>query len=118
MAKFADEFKTFVIKGNPLEMAVGILIGISFNKMVNSLVNDILMPPVGFMIGGVEFKHLQWVIRPERVADTGETLPAVTVNYGAFGNTIVELVIVALSLFVVVKLMNRLIRRRENEIAP
>ncbi len=115
MARFMEEFKEFAIKGNAVDMAVGIILGVAFNKVVNSLVNDILMPPIGYLIGGVEFKDLQWVLRPAGVTPAGEEIPGVAIQYGIFFNTIIEFLIVALSLFMVVKFMNRLVRKREAE---
>ncbi len=104
---FWQEFKEFAVKGNALDMAIGIILGAAFNKIVNSLVNDILMPPLGILIGGVDFKNLQVVLK-DAVAD----VPAVVIRYGQFVNTIIEFLIVALSVFVVVKVMNRLIKAR------
>ena len=115
MAKFLEEFKTFAIKGNAVDMAVGILLGLAFNKVVNSLVNDILMPAVGYFVSNAEFKHLKWVIRPERTSATGELLPEVAIGYGIFINTVIEFLIIAFSLFLVVKVMNRIIRKRQEE---
>ena len=108
-----QEFREFAVKGNVVDMAVGILVGVAFNKVVNSLVNDVLMPPIGLAVGGVEFKHLEVVLRAAETTATGETLPAVAIHYGAFVNTLVEFAIVALSAFVVVQVMNRVIRARE-----
>jgi len=105
---FWQEFKEIAVKGNALDMAVGIILGAAFNKIVNSLVNDILMPPLGIMIGGVDFKNLQ-VILKEAAAD----MPAVVIRYGQFVNTVIEFLIVALSVFFVVKVMNKLIKIRE-----
>jgi len=108
-----QEFREFAVKGNALDMAVGIIIGAAFNNIVNSLVNDILMPPIGMMLGGVEFKDLMIVLREAVVSPTGEETPLVAIRYGQFGNAVIEFLIIAFSAFVVVKMMNRLIRRRE-----
>jgi len=111
---FIQEFREFAAKGNVVDMAVGIVLGVAFNKIVASLVNDIFMPPIGLLIGGVEFKDLAIELRPQRlVAETGETLPAVAIRYGLFINTVIEFFLIALSAFVVVKIMNRVIRSRE-----
>jgi len=110
---FIQEFREFAVKGNAVDMAVGIILGAAFNKVVNSIVNDILMPPIGLLIGGVEFKYLEWVLRPARVAAGGTEAPAVAVRYGVLVNTLIEFLIIALTVFVVVKVMNRMIRRRE-----
>lgn len=107
------EFRDFAAKGNAVDMAIGIVVGVSFNNIVNSLVNDILMPPLGFLIGDTEFKHLEFVLKHASVSPTGETVPQVAIRYGAFVNAVVEFLLIALSAFVVVKLMNRIIHRRE-----
>jgi large conductance mechanosensitive channel len=114
---FGSEFKEFAVKGNAMDMAVGIIIGAAFNKIVNSIVSDILMPPIGLMIGGADFKNLQLVLKEASTSAAGEALPAVAIRYGAFFNTLIEFLIVALSVFVVIKFMNRLLRKREAEAA-
>jgi len=114
---FVSEFKEFAVKGNAMDMAVGIILGAAFNKIVNSIVGDIIMPPIGMVIGGVDFKNLQVILKEASTSATGETLPAVAIKYGAFLNTVIEFLIVALSVFVVVKFMNRLMKKREAEAA-
>ena len=109
-----QEFREFAVKGNMMDMAVGLIMGAAFNKVVTSLVNDVFMPPIGYVIGGVDFKDLsvtlrEGVAKAEGVAE----VPAVVLRYGAFIGTLVEFVLVAFSMFVVVKVMNRLIRLRE-----
>jgi large conductance mechanosensitive channel len=111
--RFAHEFREFAVKGNAMDMAVGIVVGAAFTKIVNSLVNDIIMPPIGILIGGVEFKHLQVLLRVAHTTPEGETVPESAIRYGAFINTMLEFLIVAFSMFMVVKFMNRLIRKRE-----
>lgn len=108
-----QEFKKFAVKGNAMDMAVGIILGAAFNKVVNSIVQDLLMPPIGVLIGGVDFKNLQVVLKPAGVNSAGAPVPEVALRYGAFINTAVEFLIVAFSVFVVVKFMNRLLRGRE-----
>jgi large conductance mechanosensitive channel len=110
---FVSEFKEFAVKGNAMDMAVGIIIGAAFNKIVNSIVSDIIMPPIGMAIGGVDFKNLQIVLKEASTSAAGETLPAVAIKYGAFLNTVIEFVIVALSIFIVIKFMNRMLKQRE-----
>ncbi|NIR28666.1 MAG: large conductance mechanosensitive channel protein MscL [Gammaproteobacteria bacterium] len=107
-----QEFREFAVKGNVLDMAVGILVGVAFNSLVNSLVNDILMPPVGMLVSGVEFKHLELVLRPAATGAEGEVLPTVAIRYGAFVNTLIEFLIISFSAFVAVKVMNRVLRAR------
>lgn len=109
---FLEEFRQFAIKGNAIDMAVGLVVGAAFNKIVNSIVSDLLMPPLGVLIGGVDFKNLQVVIKEAVMGNGKEIAPAVAVRYGAFLNTCIEFVIVAFSAFVVVKAMNKLISLR------
>lgn len=112
---FVQEFKEFAVKGNALDMAVGIIIGAAFNKIVNSLVTDILMPPLGMMLGGVDFKNLEVVMKAATTDSSGTVLPAVAVRYGIFINTVIEFLIVAFSVFVIVKLMHRIVSVRKKE---
>ena len=112
------EFKEFAVKGNMLDMAVGIVLGAGFSAVVNSLVNDILMPPIGLLLGGADFTELFWVLKP--LGGSFDTLAlakeagAVTMNYGLFINAFVNFAIVAFALFMIVRTMNRL-RREEEE---
>lgn len=99
------EFKEFAVKGNAVDMAVGIVIGASFSKIVTSLVGDVIMPPIGLLLGGVDFKNLKIMLKAATV-DT----PAVTLNYGMFVNTVIDFIIVAFSIFIVVKGINYLKR--------
>lgn len=110
---FWQDFREFAVKGNALDMAVGIILGASFNKVVGSIVNDLIMPPVGMMLGGVDFKDLELILKATSVLAGGETAPAVALRYGMFIITVIEFLIVALSVFVVVKAMNRLIKQRQ-----
>ena len=110
---FIQEFKQFAVKGNAMDMAVGIILGAAFNKIVTSIVQDIIMPPIGMLLGNVDFKNLQIVLKAATLDATGNTIPAVAIRYGAFLNTVIEFLIVALSVFVIVKFMNRLISKRE-----
>jgi len=109
---FIQEFKQFAVQGNAIDLAVGVIIGAAFNKIVQSIVNDLLMPPIGLAIGGVNFRDLQIVLK----AAEGEAAE-VAIRYGQFINTVVEFMIIALSVFVVVKLMNKLIARNAEEAA-
>jgi large conductance mechanosensitive channel len=112
--KFWQEFKEFAIKGNAIDMAVGIILGTSFNKVVNSLVNDVIMPPIGMILGGVDFKDLQIVLKKAYTSAAGESMPPVTINYGQFINSLIDFFIVAFTMFIVVKLMNKIITTRIN----
>lgn len=106
-----SEFKTFAVKGNMIDMAVGIIIGAAFGKIITSLVGDVIMPSVGMLIGGVDFSHLAVVLRPAR----GD-VPAVVVAYGKLVQAIVDFVIVAFAIFMGVRTINRL--KREEKVAP
>ena len=103
------------MKGNVMDMAVGIIIGASFGKIVSSLVSDVIMPPIGILVGGVDFSNLVAVLKPETVNDIGEVVPAVTMNYGLFINTLIDFVIVAAAIFAVIKVMNMLKRKNEEQ---
>src|SRR5690606_714926 len=102
------EFKAFAMRGNVVDLAVGIIIGAAFGKIVTSLVNDVIMPPIGLAVGGVDFTELAVTLK-EAVGDT----PAVTINYGNFIQTIVDFVIVAFAIFLLVKGMNSLKKKEE-----
>ena len=106
-----NEFKAFAVKGNVVDMAVGIIIGAAFGKIVSSFVGDVIMPPIGMMIGGVDFSQLAITLK----AAEGD-LPAVMLSYGKFLQTILDFVIVAFAIFMGVKAINRL--KREEEAAP
>ena len=116
------EFKEFAVKGNMVDMAVGIIIGAAFGTIVTSLVNDMIMPPIGLLLGGVAFENFFLVLREGATAAPYATLEearaagAVTMNYGMFVNTVVSFLIVAMSVFVLVRSINRL--RREEQVAP
>ncbi|MDP2938749.1 MAG: large-conductance mechanosensitive channel protein MscL [Candidatus Omnitrophota bacterium] len=103
------EFKEFAIKGNAVEMAVGIVIGASFGKIVTSMVGDVMMPPLGLLLGGVDFKNLKVVLK-EGIVNMPPTpsVPPVTLNYGMFINTVIDFLIVAFCIFLVVKGINHL----------
>lgn len=105
------EFKTFAMKGNVVDMAVGIVIGGAFGKIISSLVKDVIMPPIGVLLGDVDFSKLGWVVK--EATDTAE---AVIVKYGVFLNTIIEFIIIAFAIFMVVKGMNNM--KKKEEAAP
>jgi large conductance mechanosensitive channel len=106
-----QEFKAFAMRGNVVDMAVGIVVGGAFGKITTSFVNDVLMPPIGLLLGGVDFSDLCVTLR----AATAEA-PAVTLNYGAFINTLLDFLIIAFAIFLVVKVMNAM--KREAPAAP
>ncbi len=111
MKKFVKEFKEFAMKGNMIDMAVGVVIGGAFGKIVSSLVSDVIMPPLGVLIGGVNFTDLAVTLK-QAVGD----VPAVELRYGAFIQTIFDFLIIAFAIFLFVKLINSL--RRKQEAAP
>ncbi len=106
------EFRDFAVKGNALDMAVGIIIGAAFNKIVTSLVNDVIMPPIGMLLGGVDFKNLQVTLKEAAVGPAGEAIPAVAVRYGLFINTLIDFLIIAFTIFLVIRTINRLSQMR------
>lgn len=113
MSKFMQEFKEFAVKGNAVDMAVGVIIGGAFGKIVTSIVNDIIMPPIGYIIGGVNFSDLKYEL-PKVVVQGVELAPA-TINYGTFIQTILDFIIVAFCVFMMVKGINRLSRKKAEE---
>lgn len=113
---FIKEFTDFAVKGNALDLAVGVIIGAAFGKVVNSIVSDIFMPPLGWAIGGVNFTELQWVIRPAIEAKDGiAAQAAVAIRYGAFLDTVIQFLIIAFSVFVAIKFLNKLAALRDLE---
>ena len=113
MSKFMQEFKEFAVKGNAVDMAVGVIIGGAFGKIVTSIVNDIIMPPIGYIIGGLNFSYLNYEL-PKVVVQGVEPAPA-TINYGTFIQTILDFIIVAFCVFMMVKGINRLSRKKAEE---
>jgi large conductance mechanosensitive channel len=109
--KILNEFKAFAMKGNVIDMAVGIIIGAAFGRIVTSLVNDIIMPPLGLLIGGVNFTDLKFVLK---IVSDGK--PAITINYGNFLQVIFDFLIVAFIIFMLVKAMNS--AKKKEEAAP
>ena len=103
------EFKEFAVKGNVIDMAVGIIIGGAFGKIVSSFVSDVVMPPIGVMLGGVNFSQLSITVK-----EATETAEAVKINYGAFLNTILDFIIIAFVIFMVIKAINKL-KKQEQE---
>lgn len=116
------EFKEFALKGNMIDLAVGIIIGGAFGGMVTSLVKDVIMPPIGALLGGVDFASKMWVIKegataapyatPAAAAEAG----AVVMSYGAFINTVINFLIIAFVIFLLVKVINRLRKQAEEEV--
>lgn len=113
MSKLLKEFKEFAVKGNAVDMAVGVIIGGAFGKIVTSIVNDIIMPPIGWLIGGVKFTDLKCELPS---VDLGlEKLEPVTINYGSFIQTVFDFAIIAFCVFLLVKGINKLAKKKEKE---
>lgn len=113
MSKFINEFKEFAVKGNAVDMAVGVIIGGAFGKIVSSIVDDIIMPPIGWIIGGVNFSDLKFTLPS---VDMGvETLQPATINYGNFLQTALDFIIIAFCVFLLVKGINKLARKNKQE---
>lgn len=117
MKKFFNEFKTFAMRGNVVDMAVGVIVGGAFGKIVSSLVDDIIMPPIGFLLGGVNFKDLS-IKLGEKLAEDGKTMEAVTLNYGNFIQQTVDFLIIAFCVFLLVKAVMKITKKNEEEPAP
>jgi large conductance mechanosensitive channel len=110
------EFKQFAMRGNVLDMAVGIIIGGAFGKIVSSFVADVIMPPIGVLLGGVDFSSLKLTVKGASVNEAGGIVNAVTINYGMFINTVIDFIIIAFAIFMVIKAMNNL--KKKEEAAP
>jgi large conductance mechanosensitive channel len=107
-----SEFREFIARGNVIDLAVGVIIGAAFNDITKSLVDGVIMPPIGLILQGVDFSHMQWVLKADNPATKADEL--VAIQYGAFINTMIKFVIVAWAVFLLVKLVN-VIRRRDAE---
>ncbi len=112
------EFKQFAMRGNVVDLAVGVVIGAAFGKIVSSLVDQVIMPPIGLLIGGGDFSAWKITLQEAAVDAAGKTVPAVEIGIGAFLNTIIQFAIVAFAIFMVVKAMNRLVKKEEPAPAP
>ncbi len=119
MASFRKEFKEFVLRGNVMDMAVGIIIGGAFGKIVSSLVDDILMPIIGILTGGINFTELKYVIKPAEINATGdEIVAATTLNYGLFIQNVVDFLIIALAIFIMIRAINGLRKKKVEPKTP
>lgn len=116
MKKLLEEFKAFAMRGNVVDMAVGIIIGGAFGKIVSSVVSDIIMPPIGLILGGMNFKDLKWIMKPAELNSAGTVVKeAVALNYGMFIQTTVDFLIIAFAIFLMVKLMIKLQKKEEQQ---
>lgn len=104
-----SEFRQFAMRGNVVDMATGIVIGAAFGKIVSSLVDQIIMPPIGLLIGGIDFSSIKTVLKAAGADGKGE----VAIQWGAFVNTVISFVIIAFAIFLVIKLMNRMVKKQE-----
>lgn len=104
------EFKEFAVKGNVIDMAVGVIVGVAFGKIISSLVGDVIMPPIGVLLGGVDFSSLTIVIR-----EAVDKKPAVAISYGKFLQTVIDFIIIAFTIFMAVKAINSLKKKEEAE---
>jgi large conductance mechanosensitive channel len=111
--KVLKEFKDFAMRGNVIDLAVGVIIGGAFGKIVASLVADVIMPPIGLLVGGVRFTDLKWEMKAAEIVDGVENVAAVTLNYGNFLQVTFDFIIVAFAIFMFIKGMNRLNKKKE-----
>jgi len=114
--KMLDEFKAFAMRGNVVDMAVGIIIGGAFGKIISSFVSDVLMPPLGLLLGGIDFKDMLYTLKEAVMQGEEVITPAVTLNYGMFIQNVVDFLIIAFAIFMAIKAMNSL--KRKEEVAP
>jgi len=115
---FIQEFKKFARKGNVVDLAVAVIIGGAFGKIVSSLVNDVIMPPIGLALGGVNFKDLMYVLKEASLLPDGTEVAAVAIKYGSFLQAVVDFLIIAFVIFMAIKAMNRLQKKEEAKPAP
>lgn len=118
MKKFKDEFKEFAFKGNVIDMAVGVVIGGAFGKIVTSIVNDLIMPIIGLLTSGINFSDLKYVITPAVMDGDKVVTPENALMYGAFIQNVIDFFIIALSIFIVIKIISKAKRKQEEAPAP
>ncbi|AIF46848.1 large-conductance mechanosensitive channel protein MscL [Dyella japonica] len=112
------EFKEFAMRGNVIDLAVGVVIGGAFGKIVTSLVDQIIMPPIGMLTGGIDFSQMKWVLKPADNTDPAHKIAEVAIGYGTFINTLIQFLIIAFAIFLVVKAINKLSKKQEAAPAP
>ena len=111
--RMLQEFKEFALRGNVVDLAVGVIIGAAFGKIVTALVDGIIMPPIGLAAGGVNFRELAYILKPAVLDAAGKVVtPAVAVQYGAFAQTVIDFLLISFVIFVMIKVMNRLRRKQ------
>jgi large conductance mechanosensitive channel len=111
--KLLDEFKSFAMRGNVVDMAVGIIIGGAFGKIISSFVADVLMPPLGLLLGGIDFKDMTYEMKAAVLEGTEVITPAVTLNYGLFIQNVVDFLIIAFAIFMAIRAMNSMKKKEE-----
>lgn len=107
------EFKEFAMRGNVIDLAVGVVIGGAFGKIVTSLVDQIIMPPIGMLTGGIDFSQMKWVLKPADNTDPAHKIAEVAIGYGTFINTLIQFLIIAFAIFLVVKAINKISKKEE-----
>ncbi len=112
------EFKEFAMRGNVVDMAVGIIIGAAFGKIITSFVTDVLMPPLGMIVGGTDFRSLKIQLSDPVISGGKEVLPGASLNYGNFIQVTVDFLIISFAIFMMVKMMNRFTKKNEEPVAP
>lgn len=117
-SKFLQDFKAFAMRGNVIDLAVGVIIGGAFGKIVSSLVADIIMPPIGLLVGGVNFTELAWVMKPAEIVNGVVKTAAVKLNYGQFLQVTFDFLIIAFAVFLFIRLLNKLNKKKEEAPAP
>lgn len=115
MKKFLGEFKEFAMRGNVMDLAIGVVIGAAFGKIVSSLVSDIITPAIGVLLGGVNFTDIKIILKQAFVDGAGKATDAVTLNIGTFLQSIFDFIIIAFVIFLIIKLTNRMKRTKEKE---
>jgi large conductance mechanosensitive channel len=112
------EFKEFAMRGNVVDLAVGVVIGGAFGKIVSSLVDQIIMPPIGMLTGGIDFSAMKWVLKPGDDSDPKHKIAEVAIQYGSFINVLIQFVIITFAVFLVVKAINKISRKQEAAPTP
>ena len=115
---FLKDFKEFAMRGNVIHMAVGVIIGGAFGKIVTSLVNDLIMPALGVLTGGIDFKDYKYILKEAATLDDGSIIREVTINYGMFIQNVVDFLIIAFCIFVVIRAMMKFKKKKEDAPAP
>lgn len=111
---FIKEFKEFAMRGNVVDLAVGIVIGTAFGKIVSSFVADVIMPPIGFLVGGINFTDIRFTLKSAYVNEAGKAIDAVTLNVGNFLQTVFDFTIIAFAIFLLVQAMNRMKKKQDD----